>query len=232
MGFLRRASNPMSMRFRTAACIFICSVPFSHGGAQVFTFSNDLEKWNLLNDVTVVADSVRFADDDLFATLWRGFPVNPGLPVEIQFEFLSTGLAGPASVGGSPDAFFVSLYFTNGLNAFDPLAPAFERSYDLLDLFPGQILLTSDANVGPSLRGGSWQTFTWDVAAAESHAVVVFDLLDTNGNPGDSVLVLDDVMLASIPESSSFGLFLLIFTAGLTFRRRRPPFGQLSGIQS
>ncbi len=219
------------MRIAPATIFSLCCVPFSHGSAGGDSFVDGLGEWNVLNDVSVVAESVRFADSDVFATLWKSFEVNPGLPVEIHFDFLAVSLADAVSGGGSPDSFFASLYFTDGTGPFDPMAPAFELSYDLVNLFPGQVVPNSGAIVGPALQGGSWQTFTWGVAAVESQAVIVFDLLDTNGEADDSLMFIDNVGLVPVPEISSGGLLSLIFAAGLSLQRWRVFIGTGRGVQ-
>jgi len=197
--------------------------PLTHGMVINGDFSDGLNDWTTLGDVSELLEEALVADDGAgtgSGSLYQGVALMAG-NYQLQFDFLGD-LSSSVPGGTFPDVFAASLYFIDDINNFDLLNSVFDDVIALFDLdFAG--LLPSNGSGGSSPKGPDWTRWTLSFNNSYNFAIPTFETFDGNFL-ADSVVRIDNVSItaspAQVPSPSSL-LLLLPGLFGISVRLRR-----------
>jgi hypothetical protein len=180
-------------------------------------FRSGLDAWTTTGEVSEDNEEAVLVDGPSGgAMLFQGVDLVADTYV-LSFD-VQSALSSAFTPGTFPDTFFASLYFIDDAGDLDIGGGVFDASLGLMDL-DWQGVFNSVGTVGPSLKGPGWFHYSTVFVMNHAHVAVAFDLVNLNGQPGDSSVRLDNVMIAVIPEPSTWGL-TLAGLAWLIWRRR------------
>jgi hypothetical protein len=192
-------------------------------------FTGSLASWTTSGTIFNTGDTAVFSDSaPTPLSIFQTGVLPPGFGgFELSFDFLD-GLSASVPFGFLPDAFFGTLYL--GGSPFGPTLAAgvYDQAIGLFDLDAfGLFNVVPGGAFGPSPKGGAWRRFSLtrvmpSGVTLPEFATVAFESYNLNGTAADSVVAVDNVsLIVVIPEPGSAAL-LLLGTATLLIRRRRP----------
>jgi hypothetical protein len=180
-------------------------------------FSLGLQSWETSGDVFVSEEEAEVADGlPGGARLYQVVTLTGGDYI-LSFDVRSS-LSSAFAPGTFPDTFFASLYFIDEAGDLDIGGGVFDAALGLMDL-DWQGVFNSSGTVGPSVKGPGWFHYSTVFSMDYNHVAVAFDLVNLNAQTGDSAVRVDNVMIAVVPEPSTWGL-ALAGMAWLIWRRR------------
>ena len=198
----------ISVRDKTFAfCIgLLLSFSSTCVGLDNTDFVRELESWTVEGDVGVVTDAALLSDKASTHTfLYQGAARARG-SVRVEFDFRSL-VSKTVPQNAASDTFFASLYFIHELSRFDLQARVFDDAAALMDTdFTGT--RSSVGAISESARGPEWHHFEAIVPNRYAFVVAVFELVDQNGIPDDSAVLVDNVVVEETEETKP-----LTFTA-------------------
>jgi hypothetical protein len=174
-------------------------------------------------------------DDDPFALLPDGGLVflyqkvsSPAPFFEVSFDFFTDLITADfPSPGGFPDTVFGTIYFGPSEEELRPELLQAGASISLFDYdaVNGLRGVLESAALTESLLRPGWMRFDgkFSAIAEQSHLALTFQALNGNGLPGDSLFLVDNVLLVAVPEPSTIQLGLLggLILLSIHFRNRR-----------
>jgi hypothetical protein len=193
---------------------------FSVGGNAVTNgqFMSGQTGWSSTGSVTVLSEEAILRDTTDTALLYQAVALSSGV-YTISFDF-SSGLDDGFAPGTFPDTFFASLYFIDDLSSFDLVGGVFDATAALMDLdFSGAFNVLGTLTA--SDKGPGWSRFSTDFTLNQAHVVIAFELAGINGTPDDSSVLIDNVLLAVVPEPSTWVLMAVAGVGLAALRRRR-----------
>lgn len=221
---------------RTGVLSFPAAILFLAGPARGATllvngmFDAGTDGWTTIGGAAVITTGD--LSDNRYARVPDGALVqlyqkarSPAPQVQVSFDFF-TGLMSPLfpSPGAFPDTVFASVYFGAEESA---VQPEVFRSGSLLGMFDydaraGLSALLPGAGIGPSLSRPGWSRFsaTVNVPDGQPWLALTFQNLNASGTAADSVFLVDNLEVFSIPEPAAPLLALAVLLTGT--RRHRP----------
>jgi len=143
-----------------------------------------------------------------------------GTRTTLEFDVLG-GLSGftPADPFGFPDIFSASIYLIDDATGFDPTAGIATSALSILSLDSGGPF-DVNALVTPASQGGGWLHVAIEFDSPSAFMVPTFELFELALVGGDSQVMIDNVVLAPIPEPGT-ALLVLVGLGATAMQRRR-----------
>lgn len=193
------------------------------------SFDDGLNGWQWSGEVFDVSAQAALLDSGTGRSLlWQAVEGPPG-PALFGFDYrlALTGVGVPGSV---PDVMFASLYFFNDPAAFDPVGfGGFGDAVEVADFDSRGVdtpsATTPGVSIGPSEKGPEFRRLEYRFEHPGGGIAPVFEVNSLNGIPGDSVAVVDNVILFLVPEPATplLLLFASVAAAARRCRGARPP---------
>jgi len=157
-------------------------------------FSDGLNGWTPIDDVSESTGSARLGDDSFFgaSTLYQAAAAGLGETI-FEFDFLPSL---SSEYDFAPDFLASTLYFTNDIDTFDIFGGSYDDVQWLMDVDSTGNLIY-EGSVSDSDLGGGWQHYSYQFDNTYAYIAPVFDLLDFNILVDSSVL-LDNVKISRV----------------------------------
>lgn len=183
------------------------SAVFSNGG-----FSDGLTGWTFENDVSVEDGRAVLEDPESgYSVLYQGAPLAAG-SFQIDFDFLNL-LSADVPQGFFLDVYFASIYYIDDLAQFDLGSGGYDASVGLFDMDSAGTY-NVNGSIGASPLGPEWLHYSGFLPNAYSNIVAVFEIHNLNGEGGDSLVLMDNVVVVPEPGPGILLALGLLLGAG------------------